>query len=340
MDTTTLSGLGAANSKNTLTNYLPNCYPLFTPLQLQTLLLCNPNAASPGPAPLLSPCMTAVLSSTTPSGSSYYGSLNFLDSQSAFDLSFPHPIPLRVVTLSTATLSIDSLLLQKSITAFVDQCKFRIFVPIFCSDYVGTTNRNDAASLNATNKALKQLFTSSCNPSNGQWLNLTPNELYAKYSTLTPLLPVRVSLWGMNLVTQFHDALSPDLQELLLADPSYSAPNLSTLTSCSTQLAALSSLRFSTVRHHTLMRAQETLVTRTVSRKLKHAPTTIAAPFSAAVTSLVCPATSIPASTIASDNVSAIAKVFLSPAEQTMQRYQPTPVNGPPSFPIDPATNF
>jgi hypothetical protein len=86
------------------------------------------------------------------------------------------------------------------------------------------------------------------------------------------------------------------------------------------------------------MRAQEKLVARTIARKLKNAPHAISAPFLAAST----PPSSVLAATAvdASDDISGITKVFLSPAEQTMQRYQPPPIEGPPSYPIDPATNF
>jgi hypothetical protein len=133
----------------------------------------------------------------------------------------------------------------------------------------------------------------------------------------------------MNLVTQFHDTLSPNLQELLLANSSYTTPDLSSLTCCSTQLAALRSLRFSTVRHHTLMQAQERLVARTIAQKLKLVPTALTAPFSATNTP---PVSVLTGHVSASNDVSAITCVALSPAEQTMQCYQPLPVDGPQCF--------
>ena len=77
------------------------------------------------------------------------------------------------------------------------------------------------------------------------------------------------------------------------------------------------------------MHAQEKLVACTIARKLKHAPTSVSAPFSAAPILSILPKT-IPASTLASDDVSALTHVFLSPAEQTMQRYQPPLLAGPP----------
>ena len=57
--------------------------------------------------------------------------------------------------------------------------------------------------------------------------------------TLPPLLPPDVSPWGLNLVTQFHGALSSDLQEILMADHTYTAPNLASLTDRSKQLGVL-----------------------------------------------------------------------------------------------------
>ena len=88
--------------------------------------------------------MNAILASTVASGSSYYGSLDFLDSQIIFDLTFPNPIPLHAIPSATTGLLIDSLSLHQSITAFIDQCKFQVFLPLFWCDYVGTADRNDA----------------------------------------------------------------------------------------------------------------------------------------------------------------------------------------------------
>jgi hypothetical protein len=175
----------------------------------------------------------------------------------------------------------------------------------------------------------------SRHPTTGHWLNLSPDELYSAYSNLTPLLPPRVSLWGFNLVTQFHDALSFELQELiLLSDASYSTPDLSTLLTCSSQLAALRSIRVAAVRHFIFIRAQEKLIAKTVLRKLKQSPMALAAPIS--VAAAPAPLSSIPSSQVA-DDVSDMTRTFVSPAEQTMQRYQPESSS---TYPTDPATNF
>lgn len=338
LSATDLVDFGSATGDNTLSDYDPDCCELFTSIQIQTLLLRNPTIPVPAPvaAPtLLSPRMTAALASTNDSSSSYFGSLEFLDSQSAFDRTFPHPIPF-IVTPSASNrsvpLSIDSASVSKVIHAFINQCKFRIFLPIFRSDYIGTANRDDAASLLATVQSLNKYSMSFRNPTSGQWTNLTPDELFAEYANLTHLLPPDVSLWGLNLVTQFHDALSSDLQELLMADHTYTAPNLASLTDRSKQLDALRLLRHAAVRYYSLQNTHEKLIARTVHRRLKHIPSALTTPFSVAPS--VAP--SVPSTDAArltsatlsvpsehTDDVSALTRSFMSPAEQTMQRYQP-----------------
>jgi hypothetical protein len=311
--------LGSDLGTETLADYAAECYPLLTPTQLKNLLLRNPTPAHSPPHALLSPRMSAVLASSSASGSSYFGSLGFLDSQAEFDSTFPQPVPLLVSVSTTTGLSIDSLSLLAALNLFLDHCKFQIFLPIFRSDYVGTANHNDAASLHVTVQALKRHAMTSRNPVSGHWINLTPDELYAAYAELTPLLPNKVSLWGLNLVTQFHDALSAELQELLMTDSTYCAPDLSSLTTRSSQLSAVRSIRVAAVRHFSLQRAQEKLVARTVARKLKHIPSALTATYATAPP--VIPA--ILASVPPSDDISALTRSFMSPAEQTMQRYQP-----------------
>jgi hypothetical protein len=147
-----------------------------------------------------------------------------------FDLTFPQPISL-LLSSSCSNYPVNSLSVRSTINSFADQCKFHLFVPIFRTGYVGTADRNDSASLQATVQALKKLAMSSWHPTPGHWLNITPDNLFANYSDLTPLLPANISLWGLNLVTQYHNGLSTDLQDLILLDLNYTPPNLSTLTS-------------------------------------------------------------------------------------------------------------
>jgi hypothetical protein len=116
--------------------------------------------------------MQAVLATTRTSRSSYFGPLDFLDSQVAFDAVFPHPVPL-LVTSSTSGMSVNSSVLLLEFLSFVDRCKFHLFVPIF---RVGTANRDDAASLHATIQALKRPAMSYPHAITGHWINLTPDK--------------------------------------------------------------------------------------------------------------------------------------------------------------------
>jgi hypothetical protein len=203
---------------------------------------------------------------------------------------------------------------------------------------VGTSDRTDAASLYATVQALKKLSMSYRHPVSGAWINLTPDKLFAEYSTLIPLLPSDVQLWGFNLVNQFNDSLSADIQDLLITDPLYIAPPLSTLTSRSRQLAALRSLCVCAVCHHTNIKTQERIMNHTISRRLHSSSLKSVLPIAAVMLAPPPVPASYPASdphptyppsvsAPADDDVSAITglspkpvRTFISPAEHTMAR--------------------
>jgi hypothetical protein len=96
------------------------------------------------------------------------------------------------------------------------------------------------------------------------------------------------------------------------------------------------------VSHFILMKQQEHMISRTLNRRLKSSSTTLPVPpsnFQAhTIPSAVPPASSSPA-----DDISAItgftrAPVLLSPAEATMNKYQPASAIS--EYPIDPLTNF
>ena len=74
-----------------------------------------------------------------------------------------------------------------------------------------------------------------------------------------------MSLWGLYLVSQYHDALSQELQEVLSVDPMYITPNLASLTDRATQLDALCTLWWAAVRHYNIQKAHEKMVARTIS---------------------------------------------------------------------------
>jgi hypothetical protein len=119
-----------------------------------------------------------------------------------------------------------------------------------------------------------------------------------------------------------------------LSDASCSTPDQSPLLTHSSQLAALCSVRIAAVRDFIFIRAQETLIAKTVLRKLKLSPMALAAPIS--VAAAPAPLSSVPSSQVA-DDLSDMTRAFVSPAEQTMQRCQPESSS---TCPTDPAANF
>jgi hypothetical protein len=257
---TNIALLGVNDGTDTIADYDIACYAKFTPSQLANLIRRIPTAtpattrANDPVKALLSPRMAAVLASITGSalsGHSFYGSLDFLDAQTSFDTVFPHPSPILLSLTTAGTPTIDTTTISSTINTFANRCKFELFIPLFRTDYVGTAGHDDTASLYATVQAIKKLSMSYRHPQTGSWVNWTPDELFAAYGTLIPLLPSRVQLWGFNLVNQYHDSLSPDIQDLIVTNVAYTAPSIVSLTTRATQLAALRCLRVCAVHHHT-----------------------------------------------------------------------------------------
>jgi hypothetical protein len=80
---------GTKTSTDCLSDYEPDSLCLLTPIQLQFVVLRAAAAAASPSTTLVSPRMAFVLASPRASGSSYFGSLDFLDSQSIFDCTSP-----------------------------------------------------------------------------------------------------------------------------------------------------------------------------------------------------------------------------------------------------------
>jgi hypothetical protein len=183
MDNPGKAAIGTASFTNVMSNHAPDCFVLLSADQIKNLVFCSTAAAAASALsirPALPPKMTAVLASTSASSSSYFGTLDFLHSQFAFDAIFPSPVPLLVAPPATSA-SVDSILLLASLIAFVNRCKFQLIVPIFRCDYVGAANCKDAASLHAAILALKRPTMSYRHPTSGHWIHLTPtNSLLPK----------------------------------------------------------------------------------------------------------------------------------------------------------------
>jgi hypothetical protein len=140
---------------------------------------------------------------STSGGHSYYGTLDFLDTQSCFDSTFPHATPLLVSSATLGTIVVDSVAVATTINTFVGQCKFQLFIPIFRTGYIGTADRNDAASLHATVQAIKKLAMSYRNPVSGHWVNLTPTIYLPSTQPSLPFSPTTVNYGASSLSRSF-----------------------------------------------------------------------------------------------------------------------------------------
>jgi hypothetical protein len=81
----TRAALGTSVSTDTMTDYDPACFALLLPSQIKYLVTRSAAAATIAATSLsvVSPRMSAVLASSTTSASSYFGTLDFLDSRAA-----------------------------------------------------------------------------------------------------------------------------------------------------------------------------------------------------------------------------------------------------------------
>jgi hypothetical protein len=141
----------------------------------------------------------------------------------------PLTVLLSLITAGTPTINVTTI--SSAITTFApDPCKFELFIPPFRTDYVGTVDCDNATSLYATVQAIKKLSMNFRHPQTGSWVNWTPDKLFSAYGTLIPLLPSHVQLCGFNPVNQFHDSLSPDIQDLIVTNFTYTAPSIASLT--------------------------------------------------------------------------------------------------------------
>jgi hypothetical protein len=107
-----------------------------------------------------------------------------------------HSSPSLIINYSVSI--VDSTSICAIINAFVNQCKFHPFIPICCTDYVGTGNYS-TPSCHSQFPTVTQL----------QVIGSISYPMICLLSVLLfcpPLLRNNVSLWSFNLVTQFQGA--------------------------------------------------------------------------------------------------------------------------------------
>jgi hypothetical protein len=164
-------------------------------------------------------------------------------------------------------------------------------------------------------------------------VSLTPDQLFEAYVSLVPMLPNNISSWGLTLAHQYHSALSEDVKQRLARDKSYFLPDPAMLPTKITQLSALRTLRRAASVAQRELHDETRITTRLIQTSLLRNPrtnildTVLQPP---PPLPLLAPLPPFPPTTPR-------PSALVSPAEETMRRYQPNPGS---VFSTDPATGY
>ena len=103
---------------------------------------------------------------------------------------------------------------------FTAECQVIIFSNVIRLDYIGRHDVSSAAHLHMTVKKIRSL-TLDFN-THGRTIRGNPDGLFNRYIALTPLLPAsHVNIWGINLFSQFWEALGEDLTRRISCSSRY-----------------------------------------------------------------------------------------------------------------------
>jgi hypothetical protein len=222
--------------------------PPSTPTSTARRLNYADGSASAPPPP--SPSVRRHLANATGQSQTFRGALDFLDCQSFFDTLFPSTNRTPIGSLfsqSTASTvkSIDTI--TDSIQDFLDLCRLTIFQSVIRLDYIGLHEFTSSDHLQTTVKRIRALRLDF--HAKGKSIKGNPDMLYSKYLALIPLLPAsHVNIWGLNLFSQFWEALGEDLTRRVSKLPRYlaiykSTFDLTQMTTKASQMTALRELR-------------------------------------------------------------------------------------------------
>jgi hypothetical protein len=161
------------------------------------LLVESPDDPDSEPRPIttVSPTMRRILrASTNAVITTFSGSFDFTDDQTAFDQLFPLMTPL---PSTDGTPDLKDLL-----SSFIDHCCNRTLLHLLRLDYVGTLDTECAMNTLQVTTAIRALRTHSYDKVLKRNTTLTPDQLFEFYVSLAPMLPTAVSSWGLTLSHQ------------------------------------------------------------------------------------------------------------------------------------------
>ena len=187
-----------------------------------------------------SPAMKLFLTSSSKSKKErkgYYGGVSFLDSQNEFNLTFG----IEPVMLPEKPNDYDSLATSRILQTYTEKCKFDIFMHLCRLDYVGSDKIDPTLSVQEVCRKisdLKQVYSV-----NGKVFTDTPDDIFDKYISLVVNLPDNAAKWPIQLCSAYFAALTSDLASAMTDDKLFVMPDLTTLPTKATQLAALRKVR-------------------------------------------------------------------------------------------------
>ena len=294
----------------------------------------NPNAGDAGiliPRSMSKAAGTAV---ATSHDTTYTGTMDFLEDCDTFKAVFTgQPKLYKLVKKDFVPFTANEQF-QPDIRPHV----WKVFNDILWLDYVDIDPAIGITPA-VTARCLRAIKCINWNPLLRKSTFLTPDEVMTQYLALTPLLsPHDTSTWGFHLFTLFFDAMTVEVREALedTRGPYYfSPPNLSTIKTTKDQMLHLREVRKLASLAHAFNSAQDARIRR-ITKPFPNQQQAAAHPVTAFVGTghePIQPAVEVPAP--ATLTVGA-ASAFISPAETTMTRYQPSSTE----YPVDPTTQF
>ena len=278
----------------------------------------------------------------------YAGDYRFLESQAAFDSTFP----------SRTFEGAQAKTVKASIDRFVGECQYSAFTQLLRIDYVGSLDRVDIRTVSNITARIRRLhMTNRDDKASGSITSA--DDLFHEFLKLANLLPPDTTLWGLCLAHQFHSALTEECRSNMETRDNFQLPNPSLLFTKADQLSALRTMRLSARNAQQRIDDMFKQQTRFVAQYQKISnkkSSSFASPTDGSQTT----AASQKTVTFVTEGESAHAapptdttKTFVSPAETVIRQHTLSPA-GPPTertpvttistpdgtFPVNPTTGY
>ena len=210
---------------------------------------------------------------------------------------------------------------------------WKIFSDILWLDYVGIDQAIGITPA-VTARSLRAIRCIHWNPVLRKSTFLTPDEVMTQYLELIPLLtPHDPSSWGFHLFALYLDSLTPEVRDMLedtRGQYYFNMPNLATIKTVNSQMKHLRKIKQLASLAHGFIGAQDARFRKFNNNSFpggQPAKGDSPSAFVGTGSEPSQPATKVPA---------AAATAFVSPAESTIARYQPSSTD----YPTDPTTQF